>query len=1396
MPPVHPYTVSRRPIAGVVLLLLCLSPVALPARADIQQVPGGFLISGSNTAVMVSETNGALVSINAGAGTIARSGSDGLWALAFTNSALHTQGMIRASSFVAGSASNSFTWSLSPDTHALHLVYSNTEVSVVVTLSNRSDGVDMTASVTSHVHTLLGMQIPAELRFEPSALDRFIAPSHSSDGVGAAYTTNFFIIQPEEDPASWKDHLAGPSGYISLYGGGLNFIDTNDPVSVQFTADGTAWLGEDLTNAWSTIDAVVNRPPAAGQTDIVLLDSSLGPYVSGSRLGGDTNHAGWLMRISGPVDRSRAPFSLDVVTAAIEHLADTVTGRTEVALLSMERGPVIGFNWPSSVRVDEWRTRLNASTSLASHGVSIVDITSLPDMMSALNGTNTLAVVNPYGEIVPATLAGGVAETVSNIQTFVHGGGSWFETGGHPFFFALQAEQYYTNSLYYPPAFADFLHLETTHGNASLYGVQPVPEDPWAGATNPASLFVPGQLAWGGDAEGGYWERGFATYVTAGNTWQSPVVRLSLGQTATNAISDYGAANGYNRTLDDKMSPGILDTFRESVMIHYVGVSTQLMARMHLLPPTSLLHFEQYLYGGFDKQYPDHLPPNPSFGTPEDFTNFLGMAKAAGHLTMPYTNPTFWGEDPRGPTFLAKGTDPLVLNPDGSFSYEEYFGEGGYTATPWHPDVRDANEDIISQFLTHYPVDLVFQDQIGARTWQYDLNPASPTPVAYIAGNAARAGEDSASIPVSTENGWDRLVNAEAQFCGMSWGLAPTINAPVWRRFLRERYAPETWNVFPLAQIIAHDKVAMYHGNLNQPVTDFETASWTLGLGYGMSYYLVAEDLLMWIDRLQASVCARYIGEPTGAFHHRWGSQTPEPDNGVMEATYGPVDIVANLAPEALVTNGITIAPHGFLADAPDMRAAVLIPPGASTSEAYVVETTASGFDFWVYSRGDRQASLTLPTGYNGHVTLSLDGAPPVHTQIIDNLLAVPLGTAPTTNAYLWAGSVSTNLLPSITGVTPSTTNVFGTASITLSGTVRAPGPTYPSDGETVRISFNGVTNSALISGGAGGFSVTIPTDTLPIGFYTITYAYGGNAFLNAAPDNTETSITVVEAPPPVYGPILVDFGSDASFNGVSVVNPDADGYYWNSIWAGAFAANLVSATNGSTTVDIGFDGTSGTDNVGGPDGAVDQAALGLLGGDTNAVNDYYVTSQFQIQGLSTGRTYRLTFFGSRSDTTDAATEFAVCTDAAYTGVLASVLLNVRDPLNPSQPNSNTVAALDGLVPRPGGILYVSFRGDNGGDGYLNAMMIEDEGAGPLSPDVLINAAGLDAEGIGFSFVGSNSVIYLMQYTTNLADGTAWRDVTTNGYPATAAGDGSTVLMLRDTNDTDRGRSYRLILAP
>jgi len=221
--------------------------------------------------------------------------------------------------------------------------------------------------------------------------------------------------------------------------------------------------------------------------------------------------------------------------------------------------------------------------------------------------------------------------------------------------------------------------------------------------------------------------------------------------------------------MSEKAPGELLDKLKRCVLLKVTTHDLKQSARIaREVPHPVLFHIADYLRGGFDKQYPDHLPPNPRVGTPEDLRRLVDACRGNGHLFMPYTNPTWWCVNPKGPTFESVGDAPLSRDLDGN-TYAERYGSAttqGYSVCAWHPAVRRANETIRRQFTEQYPVDLLFQDQVGARGTKWDTNPAASHPGAYLEGIHRIARVDSQFVPLGTEDGHDRLINSETLFFG------------------------------------------------------------------------------------------------------------------------------------------------------------------------------------------------------------------------------------------------------------------------------------------------------------------------------------------------------------------------------------------------------------------------------------------------------------------------------------------------------------------------------------------------------------------------------------------------------------------------------------------------------
>ncbi|MBC7289644.1 MAG: hypothetical protein H5T86_16730, partial [Armatimonadetes bacterium] len=168
----------------------------------------------------------------------------------------------------------------------------------------------------------------------------------------------------------------------------------------------------------------------------------------------------------------------------------------------------------------------------------------------------------------------------------------------------------------------------------------------------------------------------------------------------------------------------------------------------------------EHLHVGFDKAYPDYLPPPPDFGTVDELRELYRKARGLGFLMMPYVNPTWWCD--QSPSLAQYGDQVLAIGLDGK-PYREAYGHAeprnrGWSICALHPLVRQLDDRCLQQFVDDLGADILFQDQIGARGWLYDLNPAEPTPYAYTEGMIALARHDSQRVPLSTERGWDRLI--------------------------------------------------------------------------------------------------------------------------------------------------------------------------------------------------------------------------------------------------------------------------------------------------------------------------------------------------------------------------------------------------------------------------------------------------------------------------------------------------------------------------------------------------------------------------------------------------------------------------------------------------------------
>ncbi len=910
--------------------------LARPAWA-IEKRGEDFVFSGHSWSLTLDGRGSILASRGASAkATLWKSSADGLWS-ARLNDARNEASLVRAADCEQVSAA------LSPNRKSLALKYSTPALDVEVTATERADGVDWRAQASPKTGPLTELALPARLRFDASSMLRLVTPALVHEAPGLAFKPAFFVRQSAANAAAWQQQSVGASAYSAIFGGPPVQRDLAEPaVPLRPAPAASEWLGAGTAQVLAGKAARVARPMTREQAEVVLIDSANGPYLAGSRLGG---RGGLLWRIGGIVE-TQDDWAATLVAALVSQIASrskasAATDATpKIALLSLKHGPQRGDF--AGVSLEQWRARLGALP-----GVRLEEISDLPGLERALAAHEYAAILNPYGEAVPTAPGQTPLDVATRVAAWVKGGGHWIETGGFSFFQALRAVEFFSYQAPYPGSFAHFFHLDGNGSSGALYGVQPQRETGWKALQDPALALVPSRWKTGADEQGAYLEAAWTPWIASGSVWSSPISRMVFGGSALQNARRHAVDNQITRTLSDKMAPPLLEKFRRAMLIYYAGDAQSKIASLKYLPSGSLLHFADYLHGGFDKQLPDHLPPNAAFGTSQQLAQFFAAARAAGQLIEPYTNPTWWCDHPPGPTFLREGRAPLQLNADKSNTHESYAQNDGWTTTLWHPAVRAANKVLRDQFTRQLPVDVLFQDQVGARSPRFDFNASSPIPHAYMAGLLAQAQEDAAVVPLSTENGWDHLVNWESQMCGFTFGTVPTEDPPAWLVPLRERFAPDSWEVFPLAQAMAHDKVAFIHHDLGQFVTNREVLAWTLALGFNMSARTSASALasdgprewLKYLDRVQKSVCAPMTGAPLQSWEYL--------NRDTIAARYGDVSVNASLQPKSI----------RWSARSPQVLA---LDDGKNPPS--IAQRRADGkFDLWLYGAPRANARLQFP---------------------------------------------------------------------------------------------------------------------------------------------------------------------------------------------------------------------------------------------------------------------------------------------------------------------------------------------------------------------------------------------------------------------------------------------------
>jgi Domain of unknown function (DUF6259) len=528
------------------------------------------------------------------------------------------------------------------------------------------------------------------------------------------------------------------------------------------------------------------------------------------------------------------------------------------------------------------------------------------------------------------------------------------------------------NVLTYPGRYvwADYLAYDMGSARLALYSVNPDPSP-----IRPVEIgFVRGEP--GGFCADNYFciAHSFNAQIADGATWTSPVVRIRVGETVDRSLANYRRDNAIDRypSVTDKLGAKTA-TYAQAPLIKAdlrkgLPPLAEWKEQLTRLPSPALVHPVHFQPGRFDEWAPDFLPPDPRIGSSADFRAMVADAHELGDLVMPYLNVSWWNvNSPTIHRLLAEGPAERfsVLNASGRPHMDFYPPFFGYVVSPYTQIVRDRVRSLMEQWQTETPTDCYFFDQLGARPWIRDYNPASPDSLSYYDGWLALLAPY-ASRCLMVEDGWDRLAKSSSGFHG---GLLDVQREAGEADYL---FNAGNWEPYPMAQYVFHDKVLMYQHDLAEQTMTQDPATLTYNVAYGflLSYFWDGQrDTLSspWLDVVstyQRALGPFYAGQSLQSY--------TSPAAGVTETAWPNMTVLTNWnTGRTHSVDGYGIAPDGFLARSRD--GSVVAGTFSGTFDGAVL--SGGGAHDLVVMRAGSTVTVHQPLGSDTSVSVRLSGS-------------------------------------------------------------------------------------------------------------------------------------------------------------------------------------------------------------------------------------------------------------------------------------------------------------------------------------------------------------------------------------------------------------------------------------
>lgn len=769
------------------------------------------------------------------------------------------------------------------------------------------------------------IRTPFKVSVDPDLVEAVNIVHGDPQNMGIELNASFFKEQADNvgGDINYVKSKSDDSVFAKMSGENIKAFPTQKSKIIS-GRDSSVWFGKDTKEVLDMMnEASANLP--LPNPDISILESENGTFIGGYTFGGKGAFVCVGGNLGSKTDEIMSLVEFDIYKVALKNAAKSGNAmRKRIAMFNVKFE-----NDNGGGRLDMHRGRFRSDSSILSYdGDDYFVITSPAELLRAMKAKDTLMIVNPFRGVLPVPYGMTSDAFASAVKKFVQDGGYWVERGDYPFRYTMKPDGKKWLTLYGGAA-GDFSHMKIAGINMGMYSVQPFDE---TRDFKKATPFNKCTSIFSGTPEGASLGRYWPYFVEKHENFELPVTRITFGKDLFKSAKSFCVDNKITRKYYDKAPRELLEKFAKSPVLMFWGDIREDSRLVEKAPVPSIIHIATYCYGTYDSQYPDLLPPNAAYGTPEEFKALIDRIHERGLLFMPYTNNSWWCENPRGPTFTKYGNAGLVLNKDGLPCREIYGVPTGYTTCMWAKEALDANARIIDGFKYEYPADVVFQDQVGSRNFiRYDTNPASPTRNSYLDGLIRSTMLDSQKMPLSTEDGWAHIANYEIQFCGFTFGvMEPHHRKGVLLHW--QRYPKSTYKLSNVVGALFQDKVALTQHNLAGTVKTESQISASMLYGLQMIAGVAgwknnnpeAFERVYWIAALQRNLAWRFVGDRLKAFDLEWANNIPDDGRRIGRAKYGKISVVANINDTPLAEGNIKIAPNGFYATSKGVLAGII----------------------------------------------------------------------------------------------------------------------------------------------------------------------------------------------------------------------------------------------------------------------------------------------------------------------------------------------------------------------------------------------------------------------------------------------------------------------------------------